>query len=111
MCDLVPAEVIDLDPDDIDPDPRGLGPPMLQPLPGQFAQPPDLAARDGFGGCARCRAVSGADLTDDDLPGIERDDVDLAVSAPPVAVEDQEAEITKVAAGQIFAEPAQSLPC
>src|SRR6476469_10961245 len=75
----------------------------VAPEPGEPPQPALLAPRHRLEGCAVGLGRAGLDLAEDELTAVDRDDVDLAPHAQPVAVEDRQSLCEQVATRQAFA--------
>src|SRR5262249_55514602 len=64
---------------------------------------------DGFQRRAEPVTGPGLDLADDQHPAIHRDDVDLAVDAPPVPVEYPQPRLLQELGGEVLAMPAEGI--
>ena len=90
--------------------PRTLRAVLGEPPAGEHPQASRLARPDGLGGLPERRAGAGLDLAEHQRPvGLERDQVELALPAAPVAGEHARAPVGEVVGGQLLAVRPQGL--
>src|SRR5690606_24930024 len=94
--------------EDVHPHARAAGAPRGGPPPGQAPQAGGLLRGDRFEGVAEPGRPAGLHLADDVPAAVVGDDVDLAVVAPPVALDDRPAESGQVFGGRVLAAPAET---
>src|SRR5690606_1773473 len=95
--------------DDVDAHLGGPGAVLAQPAPGQPPQPLELDGAHGLGRVAEPGTAAGLDLDERDGAGprVAGDDVDLALAAAPVAVEDLVAVLAEHRCGDALATGAE----